>query len=327
MVFKCGNIDVVDLTTGDVLNRNLLPVYSWNVEDVLKYLQRRVYARTNTTARIIENRDFQQDEHEKAFKLGLSDSYWVSNDKDLKFEDISPYYHPFNTLDFVRGFTSPTLRLAGSFDKEWQKRGNTTYIVKKQPDSSAQLETHASALAAKLGVGDKKTVLYGGQVFGQGTTYIPNISCPDNMLLDFGSVLGMECLHNGFNPVEVQQLYSQVGFCEITQTYILPISLFDMIIGNSDRKDNPGNWGFFKNSKTGETTTAPAYDFNLANITRMSEKYFSQRLELLDTLNLCPKAFSILSEWKDTVYTFCDKRELSSWKQNFECIYTAIKKF
>jgi len=312
------------MITGDILNEKLLPIASWGLGDLLKYLERRVYAQSNTTAKIIDARDCVYEHEQKAFKLGLSDCYWISADETLKFEDVSPYYQPFNTLDFVRGFASPTLRLAGSFDKEWQKKGANTYIAKKQPDLSAQLETQASLLASLLGIGDKKTITYGGQIFGQGTTYIPNMSTTHKMLLDFGSILGMKCLNNGFNLTEVQDLYDKIGLADIIESHILRVSLFDIIIGNQDRKNNPGNWGFFKNTKTGETSLAPAYDFNLACVTLFPEKYFSDRAILLKRIGLGGKALSILESWKGTIDVFCTENEIESWRQNFDMLCSAL---
>lgn len=260
VIFKCGNNDVMDLSTGQIFDKRLLPIKTWGLQDVLGFLERRVYAQTNNVARAID----QNRRERTVFKLGLSDSYWITSDRSTRFEDVSPYYQDFGTLEFVRGFTEPTVHLMGSFDKEWERRGNITYIRKREPAMVANVEAIASKLAAKLGIGDRYPVLYVGSFTGVGEVYIRNMSTPHRMLLDFGAILPPSSLNEGLNIAEIRALYNGVGLTEGVSSYALRVILFDTIIGNQDRLKNQGNWGFFKCVDTGTVSFAPAYDFNLA---------------------------------------------------------------
>ena len=320
MKLMCCNNIVVDLSANKVINRALLPVYSWGVPEVYAFLERRVFAQSNKFARMLSTTRVER----FAFKLGLSDSYWVCADDLVRFEDISPYYQPFGTLEFVQGFTEPTLRLMGSFDKQWERKAGIICIKKRQPYLVAQLEVKASELAALLNIGDKSSVLFGGGIDGLADTYIRNMSNPQRMLLDFGSLLTPNYLRDGLNMTEVQQMYNLVGLSNIIGSYILPVSLFDTIVGNMDRRHNQGNWGFFKSTIDGKVSLAPAYDFNLAYSMDLPEELIKQRLSFIKKSKKSQDAISILSKWKDIVYTYCNRGNMSVWMRNFDRLVTGL---
>ena len=81
MLLKCADTAVANLDSGEIFNASLLPVPSWGWSDILGFLDRRIYADTNKIARRIATRGVER----KAFKLSLSDSYWVTADNSDKF--------------------------------------------------------------------------------------------------------------------------------------------------------------------------------------------------------------------------------------------------
>jgi hypothetical protein len=309
MKLKCGNTPVMDLLTGEVFESALLPIAAWNKEDVFGWLERRVYSGSNTAARRIAQRRNEP----TGYKLSLSDSYWVAFDDTVKFEDISPYYQEFGTLDFVKGLTEPTLRLMGTFDKWWESKAGLTCIRKSEAALVAQIEAKASGLAAKLGIGDRQPCLYAGSLDGLGTVYIRNLSTPQQMLLDFGSLLPPGYLKEGFDLDEVRRMYGIAGLNDMGG-YILRVNLFDTIIGNEDRRYNQGNWGFFKNTETGAVSAAPAYDFNLAYSLDIDEELLQQRVPFLG--NVRNDALNLLHGWKPAVKQYCEDNHCEVWYRN-----------
>jgi len=323
MIFKCVNTDVADLTTGEIYDRSLLPVYSWECEDILGFLSRRVYSNYNKIARRIELHHIER----TAFKLSLSDSYWISFNPDERFEDASPYYQEFGTLDFVRGLTEPTLRLQGTFDKEWVRFGSKTFIRKREPIGTANLEVIASAFAAVLGVGHSPAAILTDRDGSDGLVCIPNMSSPKTMFLDFGSVLPANALSKDFDGIiqkNVQSMYDKIGLRNIGE-YILRVNLFDSIVGNEDRRENQGNWGFFKSTADGAVALSPAYDFNLAYALDMHKEILDQRISGIKKAKKGILAKSYLDKWHNQVRAFCLKFEYGSWYNNFLYLREKLK--
>jgi len=320
MIFKCVNTDVADLVTGEIFNRALLPIHSWGHNDIIAFMQRRVYSSHNKIARAIDQRR----EERIAFKLGLSDSYWISYDKNVKFEDVSPYYQEFGTLDFVTGFTEPTLRLMGTFDKEWRRIGNRTVICKREPVLVAEVEARASELATVLGVGHKPPALYVGVNGGDGIVFIHNMSSPSRMFLDFGSILKAESLNEGTVIREVQDMYDSVGLRNIGD-YIARINLFDGVIGNEDRRRNQGNWGFYKSTTDGKVSLMPAYDFNLAYSLDVDEALMNKRIAGIKAAKKGTFARLLLEQWDKSVMDFCGRYGYNVWHRNLRRMYMKLK--
>ena len=323
MILKCANHDVMDLSNGKTLNGSLLPVASWGYDQVMAFLERRVFAQSNKIARRIDQRR----QERTAYKLSLSDSYWISFDSSERFEAVSPYWQDFGTLEFVKGMTEPTLRLMGSFDKEWRRLGDVTFICKYEPKLIAQTEIRAGELAARLGVGDSI-----GPVFGGGydeidsAVFIRNLSSPQRMLLDFGSVLPRNSLKDGYIFEYVQALYTQVGF-SCVHDYIMRVILFDAIIGNEDRRHNQGNWGFFKSTADGSVCLAPAYDFNLAYSMPVDAALLQERIKGIVSAGKAIQALDALQAWEPTVREFCGEYDYEVWHNNFKRLQKHLQDF
>jgi hypothetical protein len=322
MIFKCVNTPVADMTTGEILEPKLLPVATWEYEDLLTYLERRVYSSSNITARQIALQRVERTSH----KLGLSDSYWLCSDPDVKFEDVSPYYQEFGTLYFAGGLSEPTLQLGGSFVKEWGRLGTNTYIWKTAMNDIALIEYWASLLAARLGVGQNPSVSYKEPTdgLGLGFTYVPNISSPEKMLLDFGSVLSMKSLEDGYVFENVQKMYSKVGFIRDVSSYILRVILLDGIVANEDRVINPGNWGFFKATDTGKVSLSPAYDYNMAGFRLLETSLFERRVTGIKQAGKADDALNLLNQWEEEVNTICQQCGNWEWHQNLIALRAAL---
>ena len=323
MIFKCANHNIMDLTTGVIFDKHFLPIETWARDDVLGYLERRKYAGSNKIA--IEIHKTRKEVHD--YKLSLSDSYWACNDTSIRFEDISPYYNECS-VDGVgkSNGVEPTLRLMGSFDKEWVRLSGVTFIRKVESLLVARVEALAGLLAMELGIGDTVAPIDGVDGIGNGVVLIRNLSDADKMLLDFGSVLEPESLINGYNLDDVQAMYSLVGFGDV-RDYILKINLFDFVIGNSDRRRNQGNWGFYKSTEDGSVSLSPAYDFNLAYSADATSNALEACSAGIRKAGRISEALDILESWVSTVEAFADKHDYDVWRRNMARMMGRLEKF
>jgi hypothetical protein len=304
MLFWCRDEIVADFSSSKIIKPELLPVKNWTIENILEFLERRVFDSTNTIARQMDMLDVK---NHKSHKLSLSDCYWVKSENDnTHFDEITPYINDFATLEFAHGLSSPTLVFQGSFAKQWERKGNNTYIHKQQQPLQVDLEITAYNLAHTLGVPVGAVPIGAGE-----DIWVRNISDIDTMMLDFGSVFSKQ-LENGYSVKEVGKMYSEIGI-PTADSYVLNATLFDAVIGNRDRKFNKGNWGFYKNSITGETRLAPLFDFNLATIEPHLE--IDKRVENLADERLLEPAKTLLKSWENKINNSCP---VEQWVANYQ---------
>lgn len=152
-------------------------------------------------------------------------------------------------------------------------------------------------------------------------------SDPTVMLLDFGTVLPAKSMEDGHDTHKVVNMYMKVGFPnnnELLQ-YILRVTLFDIIIGNADRKLNQGNWGFWKSTVDGKVGLCPAYDFNLAqrkdDVVKWNPK---DPINYIKSRGYAEQAIHWLNMWRGTVIDFCQKQGTEHWLDNFNHLYKSL---
>ena len=252
-------------------NRNVFPIKLRNEvnEDLLEdFIESRI---------IPKNRAFVQNILEKAGLnindrkaiidvskgLSLIDSYWITNDKNLKYADYNLFDNDFSGVLSLVAFTgysskikelvtSPELSTNGMLPKAWRKMKNTIYLYKGSTESyhfantgyEPYSEYYASQVGKRMGV--EYNLSYWKHMLASTCELF---TTKDVSYVQMGDVVprgGIKAVYDYIKKLGFEEKFSNM-------------ILFDAIVMNTDR--HFGNFGLLRNNKTGEFIDfAPIFD-------------------------------------------------------------------
>lgn len=272
MYLMCKNNCLMDLTTFKVYNPDLLPGrlrLDPTRMGFERWMQMRRSAGTNSFSRVLLGTSFGQGRTRKAdlktHALSLSDAYWVTEDLNLRFEDISPYYQDFwNGTGAYAGQSIPSLYVDGALSKAWQ---SSNILAKKLVEN----EAFALALANVVLTTPVCEVVH----VSKDLLYVKNFTSPNEMF-ESAAMSGKINLES-FEDATIIELFGISGLEMLT---------IDAIVGNGDR--HAGNFGFMRSTDNGAyLRPAPIFDFDHAGDTKLEDDVLIR--ELVFTLRLLPR--------------------------------------
>lgn len=240
------NRPVFDVNEQMVLDRGRCPgLLQRNPSGFKQWMKYRYSSNTNSFARALKGVTFGQGNRVKidaaTHAFSLSDSYWVSDDPSLGFEELSPYCADFwRGEGEYQGGAVPTLYANGFLNKCWI----SSREMFKAGD--LQLEVECLEIAWACGVQCAK-----GRVASSGI-FVENFTTAE-VMLESAEMSGR------IDPDDFDEstIVREFGFSG------LQMIVLDAIFGNGDR--HAGNFGFLRSIESGEYLgMAPLYDFDHA---------------------------------------------------------------
>lgn len=250
-------------------------IQNWNNDGLYKFFTNRPTPVTRKNGKWIYNqlyfpqRIFTDDGYEMMMKchgLSASDDYWLTTDKDEKWENVNlranPLYEPLAKLAlFSRGgggdlkgiLLTPELTTQGSYAKAWYKENGKLYLYKAEDyDREAEKEVLVSNILDCFNV---PHIHY-------------ELAKKYEMLLS-----KCECMNNSeYSTVDAYDvfawcLYNDKDFFKFAKSIdadlFFKTVIVDYLCSNVDR--HLRNWGFFMSNKTGEIIAMhPLFDHNNA---------------------------------------------------------------
>ena len=268
MILKLCNEDVYDIDNDIIINKDLAPGLLLK-SGYSSWVRTRYSSNTNTCSRNLRALTYKQGNREKinigTHALSLSDSYWITDDKNLKFEDVSPYYNKFWNGDGVySGGAIPTLYVDGFLPKEWISKD---IFIKYH--KNAKIEYLATKLCEACNISCCITEYNDNEA---NIIKIHNITSPTVM---FESAIQSGIFDpDDFTDEQILDTFGEDG---------LKMLVIDAITGNGDR--HAGNFGFLRSTTTGEYLgMAPLFDFYHALDAKGSNDILIQSIVDLDTM-------------------------------------------
>ena len=247
ILLMCKDAEVYDISRNQIINSELLPgCILRGTMNYDEWMKTRYSAGSNVSARRLMLVAFGSDSHENAAKvtrtLSLSDCYWLKRrDEDISFSDVTPYINKeWDGTGAFKGGSISTLFVNGASDKRWLSS-------KKLLKVKSFKEYEPYALCSALGLKN---------------TAAAEMSDEGILLTNFTST--------GYFLESMEQS----GFClkednprekavEIFKEPAVALFVVDYLVEHDDR--HWGNYGFLRDSNTGEyLTMAPYYDFDWA---------------------------------------------------------------
>jgi len=245
LILMCKDVEVYNVSRKEILSKDLLPgCMKHKTMNYLQWMKTRYSAGSNVSARRLMLTAFGSDNHENVIEatrtLSLSDCYWLKRqDESVSFNDITPYIHKEwdGTGDF-KGASISTLFVNGAADKKWLD-SKTLLKVRSYKEYEPYelcytlgLENTAEAKKSDEGI------------------LLTNFTSPDYFLES------ME--QSGFSRKKDNPREKAV---EIFKEQAVALFVIDYLVEHDDR--HWGNYGFLRNSNTGEyISMAPYYDFD-----------------------------------------------------------------
>ena len=198
--------------------------------------------------------------------LSLTDSYWIVEDRDLKFADYNLFDNDFSEILSLIAFTgysskikdlisSPEFTTNGTLPKAWRKIDGEIYLYKGSTESWKFLNTgfepyseyYASQLLDEMNINHVEYDLKKWKNMICSTCKI--FTSKEKSYVQAGDVVSSGGINSVFEYIKNKGYEEQ--FCNMI--------LFDALTSNMDR--HFGNFGFIRNNITGEIVDfAPIFD-------------------------------------------------------------------
>jgi len=245
VILMCKDVEVYNVSRKIILSGELLPgCMKRKTMNYSQWMKTRYSAGSNVSARRLMLTAFGSDNHEQALEatrtLSLSDCYWLKReDENVSFNDITPYIHrEWDGSGPFKGGSISTLFVNGAADKKWLD-SKTLLKVRSFKEYEAYLLCYTLGLsnASEAKISDEGILL-------------TNFTSPDFFLES------ME--QSGFSGKKDNPREKAV---EIFKEQAVALFVVDYLVEHDDR--HWGNYGFLRNSNTGEyISMAPYYDFD-----------------------------------------------------------------
>jgi len=245
LILMCKDIEVYNTSTKEVLSGELLPgCMKRKTMSYSQWMRTRYSAGSNVSARRLMLTAFGSDNHEHAIEatrtLSLSDCYWLKKQgENVRFNDITPYIRKeWDGSGVFKGGSISTLFVNGAADKKWL---DANMLLKVR--SYKEYEPYALCYALGLDNAAEAKLSKEGIL-------LTNFTSTDHYLES------ME--QSGFSGKKDNPREKAV---EIFKEKAVSLFVIDYLVEHDDR--HWGNYGFLRNSNTGEyISMAPYYDFD-----------------------------------------------------------------
>jgi len=283
VILMCRDIEVYNISKKEVLSKELLPgCIKRKTMSYSQWMRTRYSAGSNVSARRLMLTAFGSDNHENAIEatrtLSLSDCYWIKRKNEkMSFYDITPYIHKeWDGTGIFKGGSISTLFVNGAADKKWLDSG-TLLKVKSYKEYEPYL------LCYKLGIENAAEAKKSDEGL-----LLTNFTSPDYFLES------ME--QSGFSGKKDNPREKAV---EIFKEQAVTLFVIDYLVEHDDR--HWGNYGFLRNSTTGEyISMAPYYDFDWAwssAVVPLPQNAYHNHSEIIRSL--CEKALHLSNEFEN----------------------------
>lgn len=281
-ILMCKDVEVYDIARNKIISESLVPgCILRKTMDYPQWMKTRYSTDTNFSAVRLMQRAFGSYNHEHAAvitrALSLSDNYWLKKqNEDVRYESITPYIHKeWDAVDGYTGGSLSNLFINGKNDKRWL----TAQTLLKQ-NSSKEIEPYS--LCAAMGL----THTVKTQAMGDGII-LNNFTSTS---LFYESMQQSGFAEKNADPREI----AVENFGELA----VALFVIDYLVENTDR--HPGNYGFLRDSNTGEyISMAPYYDFDWAwsgNVTALPDNAWQEYSDYIH--GLCRHAISVAADFE-----------------------------
>jgi hypothetical protein len=259
--------------------------------------------------------------------LSLIDSYWIVQDKTLKFKDYNLFDNDFSEVLSLVAFTgyaskrkelisSPEFTTNGMLPKAWRKLKDGIYLYKGGTASyefaNTGFEPYCEFYASQ--VADKMKIDHVSYGLNQWKNMISS-SCKLFTSKDISYVqIGDVVTYGG-----IQKVYEYIKGLGFEQKFIDMI-LFDAICINPDR--HYGNFGLLRNNHTGKFVDfAPIFDNGESLLSKTMPKTFENFEEFKQYIQKAELNVSYYgASYDDLVKEFCNKSDIAKLRRllNFQ---------
>ena len=253
--------------------------------------------------------------------LSLTDSYWIVQDENLKFNDYNLFDNDFSEVLSLIAFTgysskikdlitSPEFTTNGALPKAWRRIDGKVYLYKGSTESWNFLNTgfepyseyYSSQLLEQMGIGHVKYDLEKWKNMLCSTCEL--FTSKEISYVQAGDIIKS----GGINAV--YEYVKSKGF----EKKFADMILFDSLTSNIDR--HFGNFGFIRNNETGEIIDfAPLFDNGEALLSKATPDIFEENKKFDEYINNDATMISYYgTSYKKLVETFCGKEQLQELK-------------
>ena len=277
VILMCKDTEIYNVSTKEVLSGQLLPgCMKRKAMSYSQWMKTRYSAGSNVSARRLMLAAFGTDNHENVLEatrtLSLSDCYWLKKQKEsIKFNDITPYIHKeWDGTGEFKGGSISTLFVNGAADKKWLD-SRTLLKVK----SYSEYEPYALCYALGLNNAAKAELTDAGILL----TNFTSTECFLETMEQSGFARKKD------NP--------RIKAVDVWGEQAVALFVVDYLVEHDDR--HWGNYGFLRNSNTGEyISMAPYYDFDWAwssAVVELPDNAYSNYRDIIRSL--CEKALRV----------------------------------
>jgi hypothetical protein len=284
LLLMCKDISVYDISNQTILNEKLVPgAILRGTMSFDEWMETRYSAHSNPSARRLMLRAFSTDKHNGEIlkttrALSLSDCYWIKQQgENVLFNNITPYLNKeWDGFGVFTGGSISTLFTNGAANKTWLDK--KTLLKTGSPG-----EIDAYTLCKELSI---DTAYYSEARISDEGLLLTNFTSTDRFLESAGQSGLMESDKPHADAVRI--------FKERAVTLLT----IDYLVEHDDR--HQGNYGFLRNSDTGEYEgMAPYYDFDwiwTSAVVRLPDKAFADHGALIK--ELCIKAKDVAGKFE-----------------------------
>jgi len=282
LVLMCKDIAVYNVSTNEVFSKELLPgCMKRKTMNYSQWMKTRYSAGSNVSARRLMLSAFGSDNHENVIEatrtLSLSDCYWLKrHDECVSFNDVTPYINKeWDGSGTFKGGSISTLFVNGAADKKWLDSKTLLKV-------GSYKEYEPYMLCYEVGLDNAA----GARSSDEGIL-LTNFTSPDYFLES------ME--QSGFSRKKDNPREKAV---EIFKEQAVALFVIDYLVEHDDR--HWGNYGFLRNSNTGEyISMAPYYDFDWAWSSAVVELPDNAYLNYSSVIcSLCEKALFVSGKFE-----------------------------
>ena len=253
--------------------------------------------------------------------LSLVDSYWIVQDKNLKYEDYNLFENDFSEILSLVAFTgysskisdlitSPEFTTNGALPKGWRRIDNEVYLYKGGTNPifantgyEPYSEFYVSQIAKKMELDHVEYDLR--QWKGMLASVCKIFTSKDISYVQIG-----DCIRTS----DISKVYSYI--CSLgLQNKFADMILLDALTINTDR--HFGNFGFLRDNKTGKIVDfAPIFDNGESLLSKAMPSLFGDVKEFenyINSENINISYYGI--SYDKLISAFCDKKHIDKLRK------------